>query len=89
MTERTKTGGKERYGRKNGIEPVVTICHFDIPLNLVDKYGSWRNRKVIDCYLNYCDAVFRYFKDKVRYWITFNEINMLMHLPFIDRKSVV
>ena len=66
-----------------GIEPVVTICHFDIPLNLVDKYGSWRNRKVIDCYLNYCDAVFRYFKDKVRYWITFNEINMLMHLPFM------
>ncbi len=66
-----------------GIEPVVTICHFDIPLNLVDKYGSWRNRKVIDFYLNYCDAVFRYFKGKVRYWITFNEINMLMHLPFM------
>ncbi len=66
-----------------GIEPVVTICHFDIPLNLVEKYGSWRNRKVIDFYLNYCDAVFRYFKDKVRYWITFNEINMLMHLPFM------
>ena len=36
---------------KYGIEPVVTICHFDIPLNLVDKYGSWRNRKVIDFYL--------------------------------------
>ncbi len=66
-----------------GIEPVVTICHFDIPLNLVDKYGSWKNRKVMDCYLNYCEAVFRYFKDKVRYWITFNEINMLMHLPFM------
>lgn len=68
---------------KYGIEPVVTICHFDIPLNLVDKYGSWRNRKVIDFYLTYCDAVFRYFRDKVRYWITFNEINMLMHLPFM------
>ncbi len=65
------------------IEPVVTICHFDIPLNLVDKYGSWRNRKVIDFYLHYCEIVFRYFKDKVRYWITFNEINMLMHLPFM------
>ena len=62
---------------------MVTICHFDIPLNLVDKYGSWRNRKVIDFYLTYCDAVFRYFRDKVRYWITFNEINMLMHLPFM------
>lgn len=69
--------------RSHGIEPVVTLCHFDIPLNLVDKYGSWRSRKVIDFYLNYCEAVFRYFKDKVRYWITFNEINMLMHLPFM------
>ncbi len=65
------------------IEPIVTICHFDIPLNLVEKYGSWRNRKVIDCYLNYCETIFRYFKNKVRYWITFNEINMLMHLPFM------
>lgn len=66
-----------------GIEPVVTICHFDMPLHLVDKYGSWRNRKIIDFYLNYCQTVFRRFKDKVRYWITFNEINMLMHLPFM------
>ena len=65
------------------IEPVVTLCHFDIPLNLVDKYGSWRNRRVIDFYLGYCSAVFRRFRDKVRYWITFNEINMLMHLPFM------
>ena len=68
---------------KYSIEPVVTICHFDIPLNLVDKYGSWKNRKVIDFYLNYCNAIFKRFKDKVRYWITFNEINMLMHLPFM------
>lgn len=66
-----------------GIEPVVTICHFDMPLHLVDKYGSWRNRRIIDFYLNYCQTVFRRFKDKVRYWITFNEINMLMHLSFM------
>ncbi|MDO4664035.1 MAG: 6-phospho-beta-glucosidase [Erysipelotrichaceae bacterium] len=65
------------------IEPVVTICHFDIPLALVEKYGSWRNRKVIDCYLKYCEVIFNRFKNKVRYWITFNEINMLMHLPFM------
>ncbi len=65
------------------IQPVVTICHFDIPLALVEKYGSWKNRRVIDCYLKYCDAIFRRFRDKVRYWITFNEINMLMHLPFM------
>lgn len=68
---------------KYNIEPIVTICHFDIPLALVEKYGSWRNRKVIDCFLNYCNAIFKRFKDKVKYWITFNEINMLMHLPFM------
>ncbi|MDO4942544.1 MAG: 6-phospho-beta-glucosidase [Lachnospiraceae bacterium] len=68
---------------KYKIEPVVTICHFDIPLALVEKYGSWKNRKLISLFLNYCRAIFDWFKDKVRYWITFNEINMLMHLPFM------
>lgn len=66
-----------------GIEPVVTLCHFDAPLFLVEKYGSWKSRKMIDSFLRYCDAVFRHFKGRVRYWITFNEINMLMHLPFM------
>lgn len=68
---------------RHHIEPVVTICHFDIPLALVEKYESWRSRKVIECYLHYSEALFRRFKDKVHYWITFNEINMLMHLPFM------
>lgn len=68
---------------KYGIEPVVTICHFDMPLALVEKYDSWKNRKVIDCFVKYCDAIFRRFRDKVAYWITFNEINMLLHLPFM------
>lgn len=69
--------------RRFQIEPVVTLCHFDIPLALVEKYGSWRSRRVIDCYLKYCRAVLERFRGKVRYWITFNEINMLMHLPFM------
>ncbi|EOS22896.1 hypothetical protein C806_03517 [Lachnospiraceae bacterium 3-1] len=68
---------------KYGIEPVVTLCHFDAPLHLVEKYGSWKNRKMIELFLKYCDVVFRHFKGRVRYWITFNEINMLMHLPFM------
>lgn len=68
---------------KYNIEPVITICHFDVPLALVEKYGSWKNRRLIDCYLKYCDAIFRRFKDKVKYWLTFNEINMLLHLPFM------
>lgn len=66
-----------------GIEPVVTLCHFDAPLALVEKYGSWKSRKMIAFFLKYCDAVFRHFKGRIRYWITFNEINMLMHLPFM------
>lgn len=67
----------------HGIQPVVTICHFDVPLHLEQKYGSWKSRKLIDAYLQYCEVIFRRFRDKVTYWMTFNEINMLMHLPFM------
>ncbi|NFL95258.1 6-phospho-beta-glucosidase [Clostridium botulinum] len=68
---------------KYNIEPVVTICHFDVPLSLEQEYGSWRSRKLIDAYVRYCEAIFKRFNGKVKYWITFNEINMLMHLPFM------
>lgn len=68
---------------KYNIEPVVTICHFDLPLKLEQEYGSWRSRKVIDAYLRYCETIFKRFNGKVKYWMTFNEINMLMHLPFM------
>ncbi len=69
--------------RAHKIEPVVTICHFDVPLHLEQKYGSWKSRKLIDAYLRYCEVLFQRFKGKVTYWITFNEINMLMHMPFM------
>lgn len=68
---------------KYGIEPLVTICHFDVPLHLIKSIGSWRNRKMIDHYTKYCETIFRRYKDKVKYWLTFNEINMLLHLPFM------
>ena len=68
---------------KYNIEPVVTICHFDVPLALEQKYGSWRSRTLIDAYVKYCEVIFKRFKGKVKYWMTFNEINMLMHLPFM------
>lgn len=67
----------------HNIEPVITICHFDAPLHLVDTIGSWKSRQMIDAYLNYCEAIFTRFKGKVKYWMTFNEINMLLHLPFM------
>ncbi|WP_426348380.1 6-phospho-beta-glucosidase [Alloiococcus sp. CFN-8] len=68
---------------KYNIQPIVTICHFDVPLHLYEKYGSWKSRKLIDAYVKYCEVIFNRFKDKVKYWMTFNEINMLMHLPFM------
>ena len=68
---------------KYGIQPLVTICHFDVPMYLVEKYGAWRNRKLVDLYVKYCEAIYTRYKDKVKYWLTFNEINMILHLPFI------
>lgn len=67
----------------NQIEPVVTICHFDVPLYLEETYGSWRSRKLIDAYVKYARTLFEHFRGRVHYWMTFNEINMLMHLPFM------
>lgn len=67
--------------KKYEIEPVVTINHFDTPLALVKKYGGWRDRKVIDAYLRYCKVIFERYRDEVTYWITINEINMVLHIP--------
>ena len=69
--------------KKYGIEPVVTICHFDTPIGIIEKFGGWKNRKFIDLYLNYCNAIFNRYKNLVKYWMTFNEINMILHLPFM------
>lgn len=60
---------------KYGIEPVVTLSHFEMPYHLVTQYGSWMNRKVIDFFVNYAVTVFKRYKNKVKYWLTFNEIN--------------
>ena len=69
--------------KKYKIEPVVTITHFDVPLNLVEKYGSWKNRKTVDFFEAYCRTIITRYRDLVRYWITFNEINMMVHAPFM------
>ncbi|MFP3668458.1 6-phospho-beta-glucosidase [Priestia sp. SIMBA_032] len=67
---------------KYGIEPLVTITHFDVPVHLVKTVGSWRSRKMVDHYEKLCETIFTRYKNKVKYWLTFNEINMLLHLPF-------
>lgn len=64
---------------KYNIEPIVTLSHYETPLHLVQTYGSWRNRKLITYFEHYCDVVFNRYKDKVRYWMTFNEINETMN----------
>lgn len=62
---------------KYHIEPLVTISHNEIPLNIVTKYKGWANKKVIDLYLRLCETLFLRYKDKVKYWIPFNEMNNL------------
>jgi len=57
-----------------GIEPVITLSHYETPLGLVQKYGSWRSRELIDLFLRYCETVFTRYRNKVKYWLTFNEI---------------
>lgn len=69
--------------RKYGIEPLVTITHFDCPIHLVENYGAWRNRKLVGFYENLCRAIFTRYKGLVKYWLTFNEINMILHAPFM------
>lgn len=57
------------------IEPIVTLYHFEMPVNLVRKYDSWKNRKVIDFYLSFVETMVTALKGKVNYWVTFNEMN--------------
>ena len=68
---------------KYGIEPLITINHFDAPINLINKFGGWKDARMIDAFLKLCEALFKRLGNKVKYWLTFNEINMLLHLPFM------
>lgn len=64
--------------KKYGIEPLVTISHYELPFHLAKEYGGWQNRKLIDFFLKYCETLFTEYKDLVHYWLTFNEINILL-----------
>lgn len=61
--------------KKYNIEPLVTISHYELPYSLVEKYNGWMDRKLIDLYMKFCKVLFERYKDKVKYWLTFNEIN--------------
>lgn len=68
---------------RHQMEPIVTLSHFEIPLELVKKYNGWENRKVVDLFSHYAETVMTHFKGRIKYWIPFNEMNMVLHIPFI------
>ena len=68
---------------KYGIEPLVTITHFDCPMHLIKEYGGWRNRELVTFYKRLATVLFSRYKGKVKYWLTFNEINIILHGPFM------
>ena len=69
---------------KHGIEPLVTISHYETPLNLSIKYNGWINREMIGFYERYVRTIFSRYGSKVKYWLTFNEINSVLHEPFLS-----
>ena len=69
---------------KYNIEPLITISHYEIPFAITEKYNGWVSRDVIDLYMNYCETIFKRYKGKVKYWLTFNEINSALHFPYMS-----
>lgn len=69
---------------KHGIEPLVTLSHYETPLALAREHGGWRNRKLIGFFERFAETVFRRYRGRVRYWLTFNEINSILHQPFLS-----
>ena len=70
--------------RRYGIEPVVTLCHFDVPEALIRKYGAWADRRLIALYEKYAATMFDRYRNLVKYWMTFNEINIIIKLYIIN-----
>lgn len=68
---------------KHGIEPVVTLSHYETPIALANKYGGWKSRKLVDLFVKYAETLFTRYKGKVKYWMTFNEINCMSMSPWM------
>ena len=67
----------------HNIVPLVTLSHYELPLYLAQEYGGWTNRKLIGFYENFARTVFERFRGRVQYWLTFNEINSILHFPIL------
>nr|PZN70168.1 MAG: 6-phospho-beta-glucosidase [Bacillota bacterium] len=65
--------------RRYGIEPLVTLSHFDFPYGLTKKWNGWADRRTIDCFVRFATTCFTEYKGLVKYWLTFNEMNHMMH----------
>lgn len=61
----------------------MTLEHFDVPVSLIKRYGGWRDRHLVDAYVRYAQTVMTAYKGLVNYWLTFNEINILIHSPLV------
>lgn len=68
--------------KKNGIEPIVTLSHYEMPLALAVKHNGWYERKVVDYFVKFSKVCFERYKDYVKYWLTFNEIDSIVRHPF-------
>ncbi len=71
-----------------GIEPLITICHDEMPYEIAEKYNGWAGRELIDCYVKFAKALFDTLKGRVKYWLTFNEINAVSGYSQIGVKSM-
>ena len=67
---------------KHDITPFVTLSHYEMPYALVENYGGWASRELISFFERYASTVFERYQNKVKLWLTFNEINMSLHAPF-------
>ncbi|WP_418753384.1 glycoside hydrolase family 1 protein [Faecalitalea cylindroides] len=68
--------------RKHNIEPLVTLSHYEMPLYLVENYEGWASREVVDMFVKFATTCFQRYKDLVKYWLTFNEIDSVFRHPF-------
>ena len=75
--------------QKHGIEPLVTLSHYEMPLHLVQTYNGWTDRRLVDFFVHYAETVFDRYKNKVKYWLTFNEINVSVFSPYIGSGILV
>lgn len=72
-----------------GMEPVITLSHYETPIGLTEKWNAWADRRTIDCFVRFATACFTRLADRVKYWLNFNEINVVLHSPFTGGGIVI